>query len=88
MSAHSSLLTWRIPWTEEPGSYSPWGRTESDTTEVTQHTHTYIFLELPRWLRGRESANIFLLTVCEFIYLDPNSARHVNSIFSSPTLST
>ena len=26
MATHSSLLAWRIPWTEEPGGlYSPWG---------------------------------------------------------------
>ena len=26
MTTHSSFLTWRIPWTEEPGLYySPWG---------------------------------------------------------------
>ena len=30
---HSSLLAWRIPWTEELGGYSPWGCKESDTTE-------------------------------------------------------
>ena len=36
MAAHSSILAWRIPWTQEPGGgYSPWGRTESNTTEVT-----------------------------------------------------
>ena len=33
MATHSSTLAWRIPWTEEPGSYSPWGHKESDTTE-------------------------------------------------------
>ena len=38
MATHSSILAWRIPWTEEPGSYSPWGRKESDTTEDT-HAH-------------------------------------------------
>ena len=27
------IPAWRIPWTEEPGSYSPWGRKESDTNE-------------------------------------------------------
>ena len=25
MATHSSILIWRIPWTEEPDSYSPWG---------------------------------------------------------------
>ena len=26
MAIHSSILAWRIPWTEEPVGYSPWGR--------------------------------------------------------------
>ena len=29
---HSSIIAWRIPWTKETGSYSPWGRKESDMT--------------------------------------------------------
>ena len=33
MAPHSSTLAWKIPWTEEPGGCSPWGREESDTTE-------------------------------------------------------
>ena len=33
MAIHSSILTWRIPWTEEPGGHSPWDCKESDTTE-------------------------------------------------------
>ena len=32
MATHSSILGWRIPWTEEPG-YSPWGCKESDATK-------------------------------------------------------
>ena len=24
MATHSNILAWRIPWTEEPGGYSPW----------------------------------------------------------------
>ena len=31
MATHSSILAWKIPWTEE--GYSPWGRRESDTTD-------------------------------------------------------
>ena len=34
MATHSSILTWKIPWTEEPG------RLQSMGTE--QLTHTYI----------------------------------------------
>ena len=33
MATHFSIPAWRIPWTEEPGGYSPWGCKESDTTE-------------------------------------------------------
>ena len=32
MTTHSSILVWKIPWTEDPGGYSPWGRKESDMT--------------------------------------------------------
>ena len=33
MATYSSIPAWRIPWTEEPGGYSPWGCKESDKTE-------------------------------------------------------
>ena len=26
-------MVWRIPWTEDPAGYSPWGNKESDMTE-------------------------------------------------------
>ena len=32
-AARSRTLAWRIPRTEEPGGYSPWGHKESDTTD-------------------------------------------------------
>ena len=35
MATHSSILAWRIPWTEELGGLQSTGRKESDTTEVT-----------------------------------------------------
>jgi len=39
MATHSSILAWRIPWTEEPGSYSPWAHKEMDTTERLSLSH-------------------------------------------------
>ena len=33
MATHSSILAWRIPWTEEPGRLQAWGHKESDTPE-------------------------------------------------------
>ena len=35
MAAHSSILAWRIPGTVDLVGCCLWGRTESDTTEVT-----------------------------------------------------
>ena len=35
MATHSSVLAWRISGMGEPGGLRLWGRTESDTTEVT-----------------------------------------------------
>ena len=37
MATHSSNLAWKIPWTEEPGGYSPCDRRESGTTA---HAHS------------------------------------------------
>ena len=34
MTTHSSILTWRIPWTEKPGGLQSMGHKEVDTTEL------------------------------------------------------
>ena len=39
MATHSSILAWRIPWTEEPGRLQSTGLQESDTTKQLS-THT------------------------------------------------
>ena len=33
MATHSSILAWKIPWTEEPGGLQYTGYKESDRTE-------------------------------------------------------
>ena len=33
MTTYSSILAWRIPWTEEPGELQSMGSQELDTTE-------------------------------------------------------
>ena len=33
LATHSSILAWRIPWTEKPGRLQSMGSQESDTTE-------------------------------------------------------
>ena len=41
MATHSSILAWKIPWTEKPGGNSPWDHKESDTTERLTHNTGY-----------------------------------------------
>ena len=45
MTSHSDILAWRIPWTEEPDGYGPWGCRESDLTE---HAHKNCYY-LKKW---------------------------------------
>ena len=42
MATHSSILAWRIPWTEDPGGLRPWGCKESDTTEWLTHVLEWV----------------------------------------------
>ena len=37
MAVHSSILAWKIPWTEEPGGLQSMGSKELDTTERLNH---------------------------------------------------
>ena len=41
MATHSSILAWRIPWTEEPGRLQSMGSQRVDMTEQLTHTHTH-----------------------------------------------
>ena len=47
MTTHSSILPWKIPWTEEPGGLQSMGLQESDMTEQINHHHHAIFLGFP-----------------------------------------
>ena len=45
MTTHSSILAWRIPWTEEPGGYSPWSHKKFCTTERLRVTQLMLDLQ-------------------------------------------
>ena len=38
MATHSSILIWRIPWTQEPGRLQSMGHKEPDMTERISRT--------------------------------------------------
>ena len=42
-ATHSSILAWRIPWTEDLRGYSPWDHKELDMTMQL----TFLFLWVP-----------------------------------------
>ena len=56
MATHSSILAWRIPWTEGLVRCSLWGGKELKTTEVTEHAHigTMIHTLLPTGIFSKE----------------------------------
>ena len=47
MAIHSSILAWKIPWTEEPGSYSLLGHKQSDMTERLSTLTGLVVREMP-----------------------------------------
>ena len=44
MATHSSVLAWRIPWTEAPGGLQSTGSQESDMTEEQNHLLAEVYL--------------------------------------------
>ena len=44
MATHTSILAWRIPWTEEPGRLQFMGVTKS-WTRLTIHIHALLTLQ-------------------------------------------
>jgi len=40
MATHSSILAWKIPWTEEPGGLQSMG--SQGAVYMTEHTQTFI----------------------------------------------
>ena len=43
VATYFSIFAWRIPWTEEPASYSLWGHKESGKTEWLSLTHSCMY---------------------------------------------
>ena len=63
LATHSSVLAWRIPWTEEPGG--PWGGRESDTTERLPD-------ETAMWGGGERASRHALSCVLREVTFDPS----------------
>ena len=42
MAAHSSILAWEIPWTEQPGGLQSMGSQRVGHNLATKHAHMYV----------------------------------------------
>ena len=66
VATHSSILAWRIPWTEEPGGgYSPQGGKEPDTTERLKNTTNNSVIPNIGWAEKCHPAICLILGTCE-----------------------
>ena len=69
MVAHSSILAWKISWTEKSSRYCPWGHIEVDTTEqLTLLFHFHILADICHLLLFFYSSIIY----CTSTYLIPS----------------
>ena len=82
MTPHSSILTWRIPWTEECGRlYSPWGcKSAGHDLLIKQHVkkrnETHPKVEIRRVVLNMASSLVFFLNECcsDWRYILPELA--------------
>ena len=58
MATHSSILAWRIPWTEESGGLQSWDCKESDMSEQLRlHIVFYYYLISYLFEKKKESVH-------------------------------
>ena len=76
MATYSSILAWRIPWTEEPGRlYSPWNR-----KELGQEWATFTFIIIERTILDSPSKWINL--ACEDLTSGNQHVKHQYTLMS------
>ena len=68
MATHSSILAWRIPWTEEPGGLQSMGL-QRDRQDCATNTFTFTFIGN---IFNRERLNAFLMLVNKAVISNPH----------------
>ena len=61
MTTHSSILVWRIPWTESLAGCSPWSQKELDMTERLLLSFFFFELSLFFFIIYCERLSFFIL---------------------------
>ena len=59
MATCSSILAWKIPWTEKPGGLQSMGHKES---EMTEHTHS-VTIRTPSSVLSKLDLSVLLLVL-------------------------
>ena len=87
MATYSSILAWRVPWTEEPVGYSPWGCKGLDMTEyVCTHEpqsekQKFSGLNLSKRLEKRKKlgmmTQICLVWATEYVIMISENRRNI-----------
>ena len=65
MATHSSILAWKIPWTQWALQATVHGVAESDTTEATEHTHVFIYMNRSPCIADRKFT---FFSIVHFLY--------------------
>ena len=65
---HSSILAWRIPWTEEPGVPQSLGsqRVRRNRSDLAYKTRNVYLIKLPYWYTDLNFPFLFLIYLDEF----------------------
>ena len=83
MATHSSILAWRIPWTEEPGGLQPMGSQEPNMTErLSSAQHSRFMFNLVRNFQTNFQVGCNILKSCQKgirILVVLNSYQHLVS---------
>ena len=72
MTTHSSILAWRIPWTEEPGGLQSIGlqRIGHDGSDLAQHT-----CKAEREVKGETGSSLLTSQLASYFSVPISSAR-------------
>ena len=81
MATHSSTLAQRIPWTEEPGGYSPQSCKQSNMTGSTEHKP----IKFTRRNKSEMGAKLTGYTATKSSMCHPNSSVCFHSPWGHPT---
>ena len=72
LATHSSILAWRIPWTEEPGELQSEGLQRVGHDLVTEHAHTKLLRTFPLF--------ILFTSLDPYIFFMSSPLSHISKI--------